>query len=549
MPTVELSLRDLNDLLKDNLSLKQVEDAILFAKGEVEGEEEGKLRIDIKDTNRPDLWSVEGIARELRGHLDKEEGLPEFNIEESGVELIVSKNVAKVRPRIIAAIVKGLVFNDDAIKQMIQLQEKVSESYGRKRKEAAIGIYDFDKIVSPISYKTVSPTGIKFVPLEFNENMTPKEILKKHPKGREYAHLLTGNRYPLLIDSKKNVLSMPPIINSDFTGKVTENTENVFVEVTGYNQRIISTALNVIISALAERNGKIYSVKIRYPDEEVISPDFTPKEFDMDPDYCRRLLGVNVSNEEIMKLLRKARYNVEQRDKIHVWYPAYRDDIMHQNDLIEDVAISMNFNQLEPAPPKLPTIGGLNEKERRSKLLREICIGFGFQEVITFVLSSIENQFDKMNLKKEKLVEIENPVSSNWTCLRKRLLPSLLEFLSYNKHVDFPQRIFEVGDIVEIDEKEPLKTKDIQKVAAVISDNKVGYENISSIIDGFLNVLGVKYSLKRKEHNSFIKGRSAAIVVDGKEIGILGEVNPLVLEKWSLEKPVVAFELNAEALL
>ncbi len=542
MPTVELSLRDLNDLLKDNLSLEDLKKNILFAKGEVEGKEEGKVKIDVKDTNRPDLWSVEGIARQLRGHLGTEEGLPEFKVKDSGVELVVSKKMSKIRPVIMAAVVKGLAFDDEAIKQMIQLQEKVANSYGRRRREAAIGIYDFDRIVPPVHYKPVGPKGTKFVPLEFKEKMTPEEILKEHPKGKEFAHLLKGKKYPLLIDSKKNVLSMPPVINSDFTGKIDQNTENVFVEVTGHDQRIVSTALNVIVTALEERNGKIQSVKIKNGEDRV-SPDLKPREFDLDPDHCRDMLGLNLSNDDIMRLLRKARCNTEQRDSLHVWYPAYRDDIMHQNDLVEDVAIMSDFNSLKPSPPELVTVGRLTENEERSRLFREMMGGFGFQEVMTYILSNRQNQLDKMELKKEKLAEISNPVSSNWSCLRKRLLPSLLEFLSQNKHVEFPQKVFEVGKVVELDEKEKLKTKDVLKVAAVISDNRVGYENVSSVVAAFLKNLGIDYKFKKKNHPSFFKGRCAVIVSCGKEIGVLGEISPKVIENWSLEKPVVGFEM------
>jgi len=542
VPTVEFSINDLEKLVGKRIYKNKIEDIILYAKGEIENIEDGMVTVDIKDTNRPDLWSVEGIAREISARLKG--SLPKYKVHKSNIILNVMG--VKARPKIVAAIVKNLSLDDYAIKQMIQLQEKVSQTYGRNRCDVAIGIYDFDKIKPPIFYKNIDPKGIKFVPLDFDEAMTPEEILKLHPKGIEFSHLLKGfSKYPLLIDSKDNVLSMPPIINSNYTGKVTEETKNVFVEVTGHDVERISTSLNVIVTALADRGGKIYDVKIRYGKKEIVTPILKEKRCIIDPEYCRRVLGLEINDKQIIDLLNRSSYRAKKSGKkIIVEYPAYRNDIMHQRDVIEDIAISYGYNKMKPELPKIQTIGRYNELENFIDLLREVMLGFGLQEILTFSLTSKDRLFEKMNVDEECVVEIENPVSKNWSSLRNWLLPSLMEFLSRNKHVDYPQKIFEIGNCVLIDKSTETKTKDVKKLAVVISDSIVNYEQISSLLDAFMRTLGLKYQLIEKRHGSFIDGRCANIMVTNKDIGIVGEINPIVLENWKLEKPVIAFELN-----
>jgi phenylalanyl-tRNA synthetase beta chain len=548
MPIVEFYLKDLQKLLKKKITIKELEEAVLFVKGEVEAVEGDIIKLDIKDTNRPDIWSIEGIARELRSHLGKG-GLQKYKMRKSGIKMIVDKKVERVRAKTVGAVVKGLRFDDYFIKQIIQLQEKIHQTYGGNRNFAAIGVYDFDKIKFPIRYTTVKPDGIKFIPLDSEEEMTPKEILKKHPCGRDYGHLIEKYpEYPLMIDSRGNVLSIPPIINSAYTGKITEKTKNVFIEITGHELRRISVALNVLVTALAERGGKIYRIEIKYPNKRIIRPDLKHGRFVLDPNYCRNVLGLDISNSNITKLLKKAGYNAKSGKKIAVEYPAYRDDIMHARDIVEDVAISYGYDKIKPRLLGFTTIGKADDLEVFSNKISEIMIGLGLQEILSYTLTNKKNLFDKMSIGEKKIAEIENPISENWNVFRSWLLPSLLEFLSENKHVDYPHRIFEIGNTVVLDAKKETRTRDIRKLAVAISNNTVNYEELSSCLDALLRNLGLRYELKEAHHSSFIPGRSASIIINKKQVGIIGEIHPAVLNHWKLEKPVVGFEIDVNEM-
>jgi len=550
MPTIDVSYKDLCNLIGKKLSAEELENAVLYAKGEIDSIDNDAIKIDIKDTNRPDLWSAEGICREIRGRVTKDVGLPDYSVGKSSVVVNVDKKVSKVRPLTVCAVVKKLKMNENILSQMIQLQEKVSGTFGRNRKEVAIGVYDLNKITPPIKYTTVKPDGIKFVPLEFKDKLTPREILNKHPKGKEFGHLLKDcEEYPIFIDSANNVLSLPPIINSDYTGKVTEKTTDLFIECSGFRLKFLLPALNTIVAALADRGGKLETVKIVYPDTVLNTPDFTPKKTFVDVDYVNKISGLNLNGKKICQLLERARYKTILKGKrIELLYPAYRQDIMHQRDVVEDVIISFGYNKIEPLMPKLPVIGSESELEIFSNKISEVLIGLGLQEIMSYTLTSKKNLFEKMNLKNKRIVEIENPVSMNRGVFRSWVLPSLLEFLSKNKHVDYPQNIFEIGDAVNIDEKRETGTVNERKLAVVLTDNTIGYEEISSHLDALMKNLGIDYKLRATEHGSFIPGRVAKILINNNSIGIIGEINPLVLERWNLEKPVAGFEMSIDML-
>jgi phenylalanyl-tRNA synthetase beta chain len=252
-----------------------------------------------------------------------------------------------------------------------------------------------------------------------------------------------------------------------------------------------------------------------------------------------------LSGKEICKLLQQANYDAElEGKKIELSYPAYRQDIMHPRDIVEDVIISYGYNKIEPVVPKLKTESGIAEGEVFSNKVSGIMTSLGFQEILSYTLTNKDNIFSKMNLKENEVVEIENPVSLNWNVFRNWLLPSLMEFYSNNQHVRYPQNIFEVGDAVLIDEEQETKTSDVRKLAVGIANSKVGYSDIAGILDALMKKLKVKYKLGKTKHDSFIEGRIAEIIVKGKPIGIIGEVHPAVLKNWKVEMPIAGFEIE-----
>ena len=544
MPTIEISKSDLLELIGKKLSEKELEDALELAKSGIDSEEGDVLKIEVGDVNRPDLWSTEGLARELKLRLGIEK--KEYGAKTSGYELKVDSKVKKARPFIACAVVKNLNFNDSAIKSIIQLQEKLCESFGLKRKEAAIGVYDFDKIKWPVTYTTFVPTKLRFKPLGMAQEMDLKEILQQHEKGIQYAGLLEHlKEYPILIDAAKNVLSMPPVINSEHSGKVTEETKNVFVEATGFSERFVVPALNIIICALADRGGTIESVSIS-DGKKRVTPDLKRKEGEVNIDEANSILGLNLIPRQISSLLEKAGFETKQSGKkMSVTYPAYRQDILESRDVIEDLAISYGYSNFTPIAPEVCTIGKFSEEtELREKAAGLMC-GLQVQEIATFTLTNKDELFKKMKMKQKEVLEIANPVSATYSSIRSWLLPSLLEFLSKNKDEDYPQKIFEIGKCVEIDNGEAIEKF---KLVFAFSEKKAGFTETRQALEWLAAGLKIEIKIAPCEHESFIPGRVGKIIVDGKEKGILGEVSPAVLAEWGLNMPVAGFELDLTEL-
>jgi len=553
MPTIEIDYADFEKMLGIELhkDLEKLNDILSFVKGEAKlfDEEEGTISVEIKDTNRPDIWNIEGLARTLRGFLGFEKGLRQYTVGKPLAEVNVDPRLKNIRPYIGCSIVKNVKLTDTIIRGFMHLQEKLDQSYGRNRQRTSIGLYDFSLITPPLHYNVAKPTEISFVPLDFEEEMSLKEILERHPKGMEYGHIVNKHSiYPILLDSERNVLSFPPIINSNDLGRVTEKTRHVLVEVTGTINETVLNALKMVTLSLIDRGGKAYSTTIHYPHEnlQVTTPKLETRLMNLEVKYVNTILGLRLTAKRIAELLGKAGFGVEKlgKTKMTVQVPCYRIDVMHPIDLVEDVAIAYGYNNIKPLWRKLPTRGGENSEQSLFNIARELIVGLGFQEVLTFTLTSPENLFKKMNCRKEGIVEIANPKVQTLTCLRNWLLPSLMEFLSHNLHVEYPQKIFELGTVTLLGDRNEAKTKDEEKLAAVVVHASASFSEIKSALDAFFMNFGLEWQIKEAKHQSFIDGRVGAVVVNGRNVGIVGEIHPKVLEAWKLENPAVAFELN-----
>jgi phenylalanyl-tRNA synthetase beta chain len=562
MPTIDVDCAELERLLGVDLrgDMEKLDDILSLVKSEVKlyNEPEGVASIELKDTNRPDLWGAEGLARALSGFLNIEKGLKQYDVGEPLVDVHVDPQLWNIRPYICCSVVKNVKLTDAIIRGLMHLQDKLDQTYGRNRQKTSIGIYDYNLISPPLKYTVTEPSAISFVPLGFTEKMSLAEILERHPKGIEYGHIVKKHSvYPILLESKRKVLSFPPIINSNDLGKVTEETQNVLVEVTGTMHQTVLNTLNLVTLALIDRGGKAYASTVRYADDafyaskKVVTPDFRNKHVDLSVEYTNRVLGLQLTAERIADLLLTAGFGIEKvsQNTLKVLVPCYRVDVMHQVDLVEDVAIAYGYNNIEPLWRELPTSGGVRPEQRLIDVAREFMVGLGYQEILTYTLTSPESLFEKMNCEKTRVVEIANPKVVTMTCLRTWLLPSLMEFLGNNQSVEFPQRIFELGKVILLDETKETKTRDEEWLAAATTHPTASFSEIKSALDAFFMNLGVEWRIKETSHPSFIEGRVGAAIVNGVDVGVLGEVNPQVLEAWKLENPVAAFEINMQKII
>ncbi len=572
MPTIDIEYRVLEQLIgqewtRVNLgdpenpeTFEKLNEYLAFVKAEVKGYSatDDVLSVEMKDTNRPDLWSAEGLARGLRCYLGLEKGLRRYVAENPVVDVNVDSKLSNIRPFIACAVIKNVQLTDPVIRGLMHLQDKLDKTFGRNRQKTSIGIYNFHLITPPIEYRAVNPRDVSFVPLGFDEKMTLDEILERHPKGVEYGHIVKKNPlYPMLFDSKGKVLSFPPIINSNDLGKITEESRNLLVEVTGTLNRTVVNTLNLVTAALVDRGGKACSATIHYSDASgdvqmnEVTPDFGSRTVPLNVEYTNRLLGLELSAKQVSELLLKAGLGVGKVDAccVEAVVPFYRVDVMHKVDLVEDVAVAYGYNRIEALWREMPTTGKAKPDQQSINIARELMVGLGYQEILTYTLTNEENLFAKMNVKATGHVELANPKVSTMTCLRNWILPSLMELLSNNQSVEFPQKIFELGKVTLPDEAAETKTRDEEWVCAATTHANANFSEAKSALDAFFRNLGVEWQITETVHPSFIEGRVGKVIVDHVEVGVVGEINPLVLEAWKLENPVAAFEINLQKIL
>ena len=518
------------------------------------------MRLDLL-ADRPDLFDVGGLARALRGTLGIESGLPQYTAvfpSDRRINVKVDKSVAyrdSYRPFIACAAMTLPPIDDASLVSIMKLQENLHWGVGRDRKLASIGIYDCATFGNLISYRTMDPDNEPFVPLGMpGEKLSGRQIIESHPKGIAYAELLKGmNRYPVLVDSNGQVLSMPPIINSDET-KLKKGTTHVFIDVTGVSQAAVTKTLDTLVCSLCEIGGKTELVEIlpegKY-ENRLSSPKLTPKSLDLSLAEAKRWLGLPLNEKSIVSALRNMRFDVKpiegSNDRFLVSYPAYRTDIRHMVDLFEDVAIGYGYANIEPKLVRSMTVGTPRAEEIVSDRVRQILIGLGYSEIMSLPLTTEEHQFERLRIAApERYPQVANPKLKAYNVVRTHLMGGLFEALRENRRRPMPFGLFEIDNVTDLDEAAITGASEERRVAFVEIGKASGYATARSTVDSLLRELGWQAEYEAIEHPTFVDGRAAACRVNGKQIGVLGEVHPEVLTNYGLTFPVALAELTLE---
>jgi len=569
MPTITIFRQDLEQLLAgpskppSSVTHEQLDEWLMLVKGELKGQspETGELRIELQDSNRPDLWCCEGIARQIR---IKQAGTsapyPFQSPRKPPVkQVVVGAGLEELRPYVAACMATGYQVTQEGLAQLIQTQEKLAEIFGRKRRTVSIGLYRLPAIEFPISYEAVAPDSARFTPLGMTTVMTLSEMLLVHPKGLEFGGIVAGKQLvPLLRDTKGRILSFPPIINSREIGEVRVGDDALFVEVTGTDLPMVILTLNILAANLADRGAAIEPVEVIYPfktplGQRVVTPQDLGRERTFSLGTIERALGQAMDARDVTHALKSYGYEVKvANDDVTVRLPLYRHDLMHSMDVVEDVAISRGFSEFLPVMPSQFTVGGLSRLETLSDFARSLMVGMGFQEIISNILGSPQQLCDAMRLNGTewgRLVQVDNVMSQNFSALRQWMLPSLLRVEAASSRAFFPHRLFEAGEVARPDPAHELGADTVMVLGALIAHADANFSEIHSCLDALLYYFDRSYKLESVPHPSFLEGRAGRIVgEDGVVLGVIGELHPEVLEHWQITVPVVSFEINLSVL-
>ena len=522
--------------------------------------------------DRPDLLSHESLARAARSFVGGAFEKPSVEVTESGLEMEVDPSLELVRPVIMAAIVRDVdtgstdFERNEFIQSLMDHQEKLHLTLGRKRRFSSIGVHDMSTLSEPFKVVTV-PDSHSFVPLMMREEMTIKQILEEHPKGVEYASLMDDlESFPVILDSNDDILSFPPIINGDHT-TVTESTTDFFIDVTGWDKRACEACLMLVCLSLHERGGAIESVRVKGYDGEVnITPRGDAVRHQVPDRLIEKVLGLDLGSDEIAAALIKmggrliesrtvtdgvnraerwADCAVGEREHV-VEMPRWRSDIMHPIDIVEDIAIGYGYDNM---PEKLSEVhldaipldsSHLNRRFRAS--LRSL----GIQETQGLTLSNERDQFERVRWPAQGgLSVISNPITIDHTLMRQYILPSLLRLLAANRHHELPQRVYELGEVVR-------DSANSTRVAWACAEVAGGFTAAKGIAQALLRDLGadmseVVFLATEDSQGPWIAGRGARVLVSGEELGEFGEVDPSVGLEFGLKSPIHAGEFDVAA--
>ena len=542
MAHIEIDEKEFEKLLGEKISSEKLEHEASFLGAHWNHEEGDTWDVEVYP-NRPDLLSVEGLARAYRGFFNIDKGLPNYTVNEGEINVNVDSSVEEVRPYIGGAVVRELELTEDVIDNLIQLQEKLHQTMGRRRDKLAIGLHDLSELDPDFTYTAVKPDEVSLIPLGKSKEMQLGEILENHEKGRDYSWILEDHeKYPIIKDSEDRVLSFPPIINNQLT-EVDSKTSEIFIDVTGKDKQTVHTCLNIIVTALAERGGRIDSVNI----EGEQLPDLTSSRIELETEYAKNVSGLDLSKEEIGELLEKMNYGVKYGEEIGVDIPSYRTDVMHQYDIIEDMVIAYGYKNIEPEIPEIDQISEQKPVEKFTDVVRDILVGVGAMETQTYILSNKDKLFGRMEKEEEEIAEMDNALTSDYTTVRNWLMPSQLEVLKQNKHHSYPQKFFEAADVVELDSSS-IGARNVRKLVYLESDNSVDFTDAKQVIQVLERDLGLSFEVKTDQKPFFKENRSADLFLNGKKVGFIGEISREVLENWELEKEVTGFELDLEKI-
>ncbi len=538
MPVIRVGIERLVRLT--GLRGEELEDVLFRLKCETETVE-GEIAIEV-NPDRPDMFIGEGIARAVKGLLGIEKGWKPPKAEDSGITIRAGR--VPSRPFIAGLVVYDAGVDEEFLIELIQFQEKLHEGMGRNRRKIAIGLHDLDKL--PSTSITYEASGLEtvFKPLGYGEEMSGREILERTEQGLKYGRIsLEGNTHPFLY-SGGEVIAMPPVINSDIT-RVEPGTRSLFIDVTGTDLGLVLQVTDLLASTLSERRGAwIGKVAISGVPGVAETPLLKTRKMRLSTRYVSRLIGSELDAEQCIDLLGRARFNagLAGGDSLIVEVPPFRVDIIGEADLVEDIAMMIGYDRLEPSKERPIMRGELLAETLVSRRLRKLLVGLGFTETMQLILSN-PRVADSLGFR--NYIEVSNPVQAEYSIVRPSIIVSLLSTLIKGQHSTKPVKIFEIGKVAYLDEG---RVKEDLRLGVAYLDDEVSYEDIQAPIYAILRLLGVRYSVEEWSRPPLLSGRASMIVSGEAIIGWMGEVDPGALEALGIEYPVAVAEISVPRL-
>ena len=371
-------------------------------------------------------------------------------------------------------------------------------------------------------------------------------------------------RYPVFYDQSRQVLSLPPIINSEAT-KITLDTTDVFVEITATDLLKAKTCLAVLAAQFSEYcsggfQHKVEQVEIKYekePSRNELTPDMKYDDFNIEMEYINRILGVKIDAQKAAKCAEKMGLVLKGSagNSLQIEIPPTRSDILHPCDLIEDIGIGYGFNNIPKVFPANNTVGSFQPNNKMTDHMRHELAQSGYIESLNFALLSLKDNYTNMRQEVDfsECVQLSNPKTIEFEIVRTTLMPGLLKCLQYNRKNPIPQKVFEISDCVVLDPASETGAKNVRKVCAMVLDQSSNFEVIHGLLDMIMTKIGAEHKKNYKlsvdtKDPRFFQPWGVSIDMNGKKIGSMGVLHPEVLKNFELTYPVTCLEIDFDAL-
>ncbi len=546
MPKIEASLSDLLRLARIKAP-EGLAERLEPLKAELDGIDGDTVKIELNDTNRPDLWTLEGVARGLRCW-EHGTGMSLDNMPEPTREIVVHQGLEGIRPFIASFVSRGPALGEKGLAALVGSQEKLCATMGRERRTAAVGFYRLKGIEFPVHYRAVPP-GTAFHALGTDSGTTLNEVLGNTEAGMKYAGLLKGFKaYPFLTDDRGTPLSFPPVLNSEGTGRVVPEDGDLFCEVTGTDLHTVQLLATILACDLEDRGATIEPVRVVYPDgTAVVTPVIYTDTLTTSLRSITEITGLSIPGTELPGLLGKMDYRRVFVDggNVTAVMPPYRRDGIHPRDLVEDITIAYGLNRIEPLLPGDYTLGRASADSMLASSVKLLLVGAGCEEIIRPVLTSAQ-KITELTLTPERPVAITNPMTAEYSVVGNTVLPCLLEVESVSGHAAFPHRLFTVGEVLVRTPEGCLSTR--WDLGAVTAGAGMDFGSAHSLLGLLAHGRGLALKLAACDDSRFIPGRCARVFLGGIDSGVIGEFHPQVLTAWGIPVPASGFEVNLEAL-
>ncbi|RCI13716.1 hypothetical protein L249_7959 [Ophiocordyceps polyrhachis-furcata BCC 54312] len=540
-----------------------------------------QLKIEIP-ANRYDMLCFEGLVLNLNN--------------EKQQTITVTPDTARVRPYVAGAVLRNIKFTQDRYDSFIALQDKLHQNLARNRTLVSMGTHDLDTIQGPFTYEALSPRDIKFKPLNQDKEVDGDELMALYENDRHlgrYLHIIRDSPvYPVILDANRVVCSLPPIINSD-QSKITLQTTNVFIEITATDLTKLQIVTDMLVTMFSVYCAQPFTVEpVRIVSEHNglnrVTPSLKPRMTSAEVDYLNSCTGLNESPQSLCNLLAKMSYESRPSDAdanlVEIAIPPTRADVLHQCDIMEDLAVCYGFNKLpRTAPARSATVGAPLPINKLSDIVRTEAAMAGWTEVMPLILCSHDENFAFLNRADDgkTAVRLANPKTLEYQVVRTSLLPGLLKTIRENKGHSLPIKIFEAADVVFKDDSLERRARNERHFAAAWCGKSSGFQVVHGLLDRLLLMLrtafitregglaaagkGVDYAVEQKpqredgywieelDEDLFFHGHAAAVFLRlggrDRRVGEFGILHPTVLERFDIRYPVSALEINLEVFL